>query len=77
MPLSDLNLRILFTIKELEDVDDEILFGSNRKTLPELEQEEAELVEQLEALYLLQLDVIQTGYPHLSLITKAVRPQNI
>jgi len=77
MPLSDLNRKIYFLLKELEDIDDEILFGSDRKSLPELEQEEAELLEQLEALYLLQLDIIQTGYPHLSLITKAVRPQNI
>jgi len=56
MPLWDLNRRIFLVLKDLEDSDDEILFGSDWKSLSELVKEESELIQELEALYLLQLD---------------------
>jgi hypothetical protein len=68
MPLTDLNRKIYQLLKELEDLDDEILFGSDRKTLPELLNEERELLKDLEQLYLLQLDLLSKDMESLDLL---------
>lgn len=66
MPLSELNRQIFRLLRDLEDLDDEILFGSDRKSYSELIKEEFELLQDLEQLYLLQLDLLSKGMAELS-----------
>ena len=76
MPLTDLNRKIYQLLKELEDLDDEILFGSDRKTLPELLEEERELLKDLEQLYLLQLDLLSKDIESLDLTPDLPHSEN-
>lgn len=69
MPLSDLNRRIYFLLKDLEDIDDQILFGSDAISLSELETMEFELLKDLEQLYLLQLELLLKSMAELGFST--------
>ncbi len=68
MCLSDLNRKIYNVLRGLEDLDDEILFGSERSSYEELLKDETRLLKKLEALYLEVFKLILDDYPYFPLI---------
>jgi hypothetical protein len=62
MSISQINRDILRILQELEDIDDQVLFGSNEHTYDELIQMQEDLDNDLEGLLLLSVDYIMERY---------------